>query len=79
MSFHREHQPHQPLNTRMCRFCQERDPNFANRKFEDGLVRSSEADAARSHISENGHVFHLMIEVALMRQQRRETVLVNCA
>lgn len=79
MSFHREHSFNEHPNTRTCHFCAERDPNFATRKFEDRLVRHNAGDVAGSHISEDGHVLHRMMEVTLLQQRKRDRQYASCA
>jgi len=79
MSFHREHPFSEHRNTRTCGFCAERDPKFSQRKFEDRLVRHNAGDVAASHISEDGHVLHRMMEVTLLQQRRRAGQYANCA
>jgi hypothetical protein len=79
MSFHRDHPFTEHPNTRTCRFCAERDPNFARRKTEDRLVRHNAADVASSHISEDGHVLHRIMEVTMLQQRKRDRQYASCA
>lgn len=80
MTFHRDREPQERLDTCACAFCGERDPNFRERRVEDQLVRGSAAHVAASHITEDGHVYHRMLEVAMMqRRQKASRLYGNCA
>jgi hypothetical protein len=69
-SYHRQpHRKEQP-DGRDCRFCAAVDPNFAKRNPIDRWVHGPLEDSATSHMSENGHVFHLMFEIASKRGHR---------
>jgi len=70
MTFHRDRELHEHLNTRPCAFCQRSDPNFSGRKVEDKLIRSNGSDAAPSHVTEDGHVLHRMAELEIRRSFR---------
>jgi hypothetical protein len=48
---------------RDCQFCRHADPNFENRHSMDKLVSYKQDDAAASHLTENGYVGHLMLEI----------------
>ena len=50
---------------RDCRFCQNRDPNFANRDPLDRLVTSKVNDTAGAHMTENGYVQHRVLEIGI--------------
>ncbi len=68
-SYHRQpHRKEQP-DGRDCKFCAALDPNFAKRSPIDRWVHGPLEDSATSHMSENGHVFHLMFEIARKRGQ----------
>ena len=71
MTFHRDRQPEETLNTRNCRFCERSDPDFAHRKFEDTLVRCKGADTAARHLTEDGHVLHRITELAVRMTSQR--------
>jgi hypothetical protein len=45
------------------------DPDFAKRNPTDRWVHGTPADLAASHLSENGHVLHLLLEIANRRKQ----------
>lgn len=70
MTFHRDRELHEHLNTRPCGFCQRMDPNFSRRRVEDTLIRSNGSDAAPSHVTEDGHVLHRIAELAVRRSFR---------
>jgi len=68
-SYHRQlHRREQP-DGRDCQFCAGVDPNFANRAPIDRWVHGSLKDSAAAHLSENGHIFHLMFEMAKKRAE----------
>jgi hypothetical protein len=68
-SYHRQPHRKQQPNGRDCKFCAAVDPNFAKRNPIDRWVHGRLQDSATSHMSENGHVFHLMFEMARKRAQ----------
>ncbi len=56
--------PQQDTRTgRDCQFCRQSDPDFGERNAMDKLVGSKHEDTAAAHISENGYVRHLMLEI----------------
>ena len=72
--FHR-----QPLGTdlhtgRDCRFCSQTDPNFHKRQPMDRLVSSKLDDVAMSHLTEEGHVQHRLVEL-----RKKRAALINQA
>jgi hypothetical protein len=60
--FHREPTPHTTAG-RACEFCMRRDPDFTRRKLKDQLVQNSHS--ASGHLTEEGHVRHRSLELAL--------------
>ena len=66
-SYHRKPQRSEQSTGRDCQFCALFDPNFQNRHPVDRLVQGTPVDSATSHLSENGHVLHLMSELAKRR------------
>jgi hypothetical protein len=66
-SYHRKPQRSEQATGRDCQFCALFDPNFQNRNPVDRLVHGTPVDSATSHLSENGHVLHLMSELAKRR------------
>ena len=69
-SYHRQPHRKEHPDGRDCKFCAAVDPDFAKRNPIDRWVHGSLQDSATSHVSENGHVFHLMFEMARKRVQR---------
>jgi hypothetical protein len=68
-SYHRQPQRKEQLDGRDCQFCAAVDPDFAKRAPIDRWVYGTLEDSATSHLSENGHVFHLIFEIATKRRQ----------
>jgi hypothetical protein len=68
--YHRKPQRSEQSTGRDCQFCAAFDPNFENRSPMDRWVHGTPYDSANSHLSENGHVLHLMSELAIRRGQR---------
>jgi hypothetical protein len=69
-SYHRQpHRKEQP-DGRDCKFCAAVDPNFAKRNPIDRWVHGPLQDSATSHVSENGHAYHRIFEMARKRAQR---------
>jgi len=66
-SFHRQQQRSEQSTGRDCQFCATFDPNFAKRNPVDRWVLGTPHDSANSHLSENGHVLHLMSEISKRR------------
>jgi hypothetical protein len=55
--------PQQDTRTgRDCEFCRHSDPDFEKRNPADRLVRPK-GDTATGHLTENGYVRHLMLEI----------------
>jgi hypothetical protein len=69
-SYHRQPHHREQPGGRDCNFCAAVDPNFAKRNPMDRWVHGDLHDSATSHMSENGHVLHLMFEIARKRAQR---------
>ncbi len=68
-SYHRQpHHKEQP-DGRDCQFCAAVDPNFSKRAPIDRWVHGSLEDSATSHLSENGHVYHLIFQIEKKRAQ----------
>ena len=65
--YHRKPQRSEQSTGRDCQFCAAFDPNFENRKPVDRWVHGAPSDSATSHLSENGHVLHLLSELAKRR------------
>jgi hypothetical protein len=65
--YHRKPQRTEQSTGRDCRFCAAVDPNFEKRSAVDRWVHGTPYDSANSHLSENGHVLHLMSELAKRR------------
>lgn len=71
--YHRKPQRSEQSTGRDCQFCLAFDPNFKNRHPVDRLVHGTPQDSATSHLSENGHVLHLMSELAKRRGEPRSS------
>jgi hypothetical protein len=68
-SYHRQpHRKEQP-DGRDCPFCAAVDPNFSKRIPIDRWIHGGLEDSATSHLSENGHVYHLMFKIAKKQAQ----------
>jgi hypothetical protein len=65
--YHRKPQRSEQSTGRDCQFCAVFDPNFEKRSAVDRWVHGTPYDSANSHLSENGHVLHLMSELAKRR------------
>ena len=72
-SYHRQPQRTEQSTGRDCQFCATFDPNFGKRHPADRWVHSAPQDSATSHVSENGHVLHLMFEILKRRAQSSES------
>jgi hypothetical protein len=46
-----------------CEYCRRSDPNFDKRAPLDKVVCSKESNEASGHLTENGYVWHRMLEV----------------
>lgn len=80
--YHRKPQRSEQSTGRDCQFCAAYDPNFKNRHPVDRWVHGTPYDSANSHLSENGHVLHLISELAMRRRERssaERTVLLKTA
>ena len=71
-SFHRQPQGSEHSTGRDCQFCATFDPNFAKRNPVDKWVHGNPYDSATSHVSENGHVLHLISEISKRRASSTE-------
>ncbi len=69
--YHRKPQRSEQSTGRDCQFCAAADPNFKNRHPVDRWVHGTPHDSANSHLSENGHVLHLISELAIRRGEKR--------
>jgi hypothetical protein len=69
--YHRKPQRSEQSTGRDCQFCAAFDPNFGNRNPVDRWVHGTPYDSANSHLSENGHVLHLISELAIRRGEHR--------
>ena len=69
-SYHRQIRHSEQPTGRDCQFCATLDPNFKERNPMDRWVQGHPMDTAISHVSENGHVLHLIFEIA--RRQSHE-------
>ena len=68
-SIHREVLRQQDTrNGRECQFCRSFDAEFCSRSTADRLVHSNLSDSASSHLTENGHVKHRILELKLAMQ-----------
>jgi hypothetical protein len=74
--YHRKPKRSEQSTGRDCQFCATFDPNFEKRNPVDRWVQGTPFDSANSHLSENGHVLHLISEIAKRRagQHRLEPV-----
>jgi hypothetical protein len=68
-SYHRQPQRKEQSTGRDCKFCATFDPGFSKRNPMDRWVHGEPHDSAMSHVSENGHVLHLISEIANRRRQ----------
>jgi hypothetical protein len=66
-SYHRKPRRSEQPTGQDCQFCAALDPNFSKRNPVDRWVLGYPVDSAVSHVSENGHVLHLMFEIARRR------------
>jgi hypothetical protein len=66
-SYHRQPNRKEQPDGRDCQFCARVDPNFMKRAPIDRWVHGGLEDSATAHLSENGHVFHLLFEIAKKR------------
>ena len=62
-SFHRRPQEQDTRTGHDCRFCKIADPEFGKRDPLDRLVYSELNNSATSHLTENGYVWHRMLEI----------------
>jgi hypothetical protein len=68
-SYHRQPQRSEQATGQDCIFCATFDPNFKKRNPMDRWVHGAPQNTATSHVSENGHVLHLIFEIANRRGQ----------
>lgn len=66
-SYHRQPRRSEQPTGRDCQFCAALDPNFVKRSPVDRWVHGHPMDSAVSHVSENGHVLHLIFEITRKR------------
>ena len=66
-TFHRNSQGQDTRYARECEFCLHMDPEFAQRKPMDRLVRSKMDEGASSHLTEDGYVRHRIAELLRKR------------
>jgi hypothetical protein len=48
---------------KLCKFCKDLDPGFADRHALDQLVGTNPGNTASSHLTENGYIHHRMLEL----------------
>jgi len=72
-SYHRRVPRNEQRIGRDCQFCATLDPNFAKRNAVDRWVQGHPKDSAVSHLSENGHVLHLMFEIIRKKSRTQES------
>jgi hypothetical protein len=60
---HRKPQHQETRTGRDCRFCQRSDPDFGTRDPMDRLVCSDLNDTAAAHMTEDGYIKHLLLEI----------------
>ena len=73
-SIHREVLRQQDTrNGRECQFCRSFDADFSSRLPTDRLVHANVSDSASSHLTENGHVRHRMLELKLAMQLKNNS------
>jgi len=65
MDLHRARIPNRidPQPGRACEFCKRFDPDFERRNLPDQLVTETASDVASSHLTEDGHVKHRLLEL----------------
>ena len=68
-SYHRQTPRSEQPTGRDCQFCAALDPNFSKRNPVDRWVQGHPQDSAISHLSENGHVLHLMFEIVRQKSK----------
>jgi hypothetical protein len=80
-SYHRQPRRKEQPSGRDCQFCAALDPNFTKRDPLDRWVQGVPQDSAIAHVSENGHVLHLIFEIERKRAQTpsRSATLVKSA
>jgi hypothetical protein len=62
---HRKPQPKETRMGRDCQFCRHFDPEFGKRDLMDRLVCPEPKDTAAAHLTENGHIKHRLLEIAM--------------
>lgn len=80
-SYHRQPRRKEQPGGQDCQFCASIDPNFTKRDPVDRWVQGAPQDSAIAHVSENGHVLHLIFEIQKKRTQTpsRSATLVKSA
>lgn len=65
MDMHRSSLPNKidPQSGRPCQFCKKFDREFSNRNAMDQLVSPKANDIAWSHLTEDGHIRHRLLEL----------------
>jgi len=58
---------------RLCKFCQELDPRFAERHAFDQMVGANGRNSASAHLTENGYIRHRMLELNQLVTRRPVT------
>lgn len=66
-SYHRQPRRKEQPSGQDCQFCASLDPNFTKRAPVDRWVQGAPQDSAVAHVSENGHVLHLIFEIQRKR------------
>jgi hypothetical protein len=66
MDLHRVTMPRKidPQSGRPCQFCKRFDPEFGKRNVMDQLVSVKASDIAWSHLTEDGHIRHRLLELS---------------
>jgi hypothetical protein len=62
---HRKPLPKETHTGRDCQFCQHFDSEFGKRDPIDRLVCRERDDTAAAHMTENGHIKHRLVEIAM--------------
>lgn len=80
-SYHRQPRRKEQPGGQDCQFCASLDPNFTKRDPVDRWVQGAPQHSAIAHVSENGHVLHLIFEIQRKRTQTpsRSATLVKSA
>jgi hypothetical protein len=67
-AYHRKPQEKDCRTGRDCPFCAQLDPDFAKRSPIDRWVQDRSEGSASAHLSENGYVRHLILEIGMRRR-----------